>query len=290
MGRIRFGAAVAKNLAARRFRSVGRRHYRWTSGANFESGPLESAGRARFSRCTYKDWDGAEMTGDVEVHLRAGDWEAHGHARDPAYGRVGLHVVLFPASDGRRTLNGCGRDIPVLALLPLLRHDLEEYAANDAVARLAGRRSEEIIEQLGQLTPVALDGDVDEPSGCKVAPEGSLRPIAGAAPRLRGGLSPYGVGDSGLPIQPGTHVALGCEFSLKQWTADGLSVDSLLAEDTGAWSCRACGPPIIRKFALGSIYVWCASSARLAGDSGWILSGDTEDISGTESLLGATRV
>ncbi len=33
--------------------------------------------------------------GDVEIHLRAGDWLQHGHVRDPAYDRVVLHVTWF---------------------------------------------------------------------------------------------------------------------------------------------------------------------------------------------------
>ena len=76
------------------------------------------------------------MTGDVEVHLRASDWMNHRHADDPAYNQVILHVVLFPGAE-RITRGALGREIPVLSLLPLLRHDLEEYAADDAVERLA---------------------------------------------------------------------------------------------------------------------------------------------------------
>jgi len=35
---------------------------------------------------------GVPLTGDVEVHLRASDFVGHGHASDPAYARVVLHL------------------------------------------------------------------------------------------------------------------------------------------------------------------------------------------------------
>ncbi len=92
-----------------------------------------------------------ETEGDVELHLHARDWEAHGHAADPAYARVVLHVVLFPPEAEHRTIGAGGREIPVAALLPLLRHDLEEFAAEEAVEILADRTAERIPEELGQL-------------------------------------------------------------------------------------------------------------------------------------------
>ncbi len=92
--------------------------------------------------------------GDVEVHLRAADWLGHGHAKDPAYDRVVLHVVLFPTAELATPGNG-GRGIPILCLLPLLYHDLEEYAADAAVAGLADRPSVRIVEALGSLTAEA---------------------------------------------------------------------------------------------------------------------------------------
>ena len=79
---------------------------------------------------------GIHVFGDVEVHLRASDWVAHGHASDPAYADVVLHVILFPTAD-RVTSGVDGRPVPLLALLPLLNHDLEEYAADEAIERLA---------------------------------------------------------------------------------------------------------------------------------------------------------
>ncbi|MCS7001422.1 MAG: DUF2851 family protein, partial [Dehalococcoidia bacterium] len=37
--------------------------------------------------------DGQILRGDIEIHVRAADWTAHGHHRDPAYNGVVLHVV-----------------------------------------------------------------------------------------------------------------------------------------------------------------------------------------------------
>ena len=97
---------------------------------------------------------GREVTGDVELHLRAEGWAAHDHAADPAYDRVALHVVLFPpgpAAPPARLRSGA--TIPTLVLIPLLHHDLEEYAADAAVEALAARDDPVALEALARLTP-----------------------------------------------------------------------------------------------------------------------------------------
>ena len=111
---------------------------------NLLGGPDFKNARMRFG-------EGPERMGDVELHLDAGDWLSHRHAHDPAYDGVILHVVLFAPPAGHVTRGASNSEIPVLVLLPLLYHDLEEYAAEDAVEQLANRPAAQIVESLSPL-------------------------------------------------------------------------------------------------------------------------------------------
>ncbi len=57
--------------------------------------------------------DGVRWVGNVEVHMRASDWNRHGHNGDDAYNNVILHVVYIPDTD--IFVDG-GRRLPVLDL------------------------------------------------------------------------------------------------------------------------------------------------------------------------------
>lgn len=64
------------------------------------------------------DGDGRRVTGDIEIHLSPSGWWAHGHASDPRYNGVALHVTLWPP--GARGLSATplanGQFAPLVAL------------------------------------------------------------------------------------------------------------------------------------------------------------------------------
>lgn len=75
--------------------------------------------------------DEPALTGDVEIDLGLEGWKAHGHARNPAFSKVILHVVWEAkgAAGERRVLAlGSVLDAPV--------EELEEWLAGDATHRL----------------------------------------------------------------------------------------------------------------------------------------------------------
>jgi len=75
--------------------------------------------------------EGVVRSGAVEVHLRASDFVRHGHAADPAYASVVLHLVWAddrPAAGTPTPLPGGGAAATV-ALGPALRHDPERLRA-----------------------------------------------------------------------------------------------------------------------------------------------------------------
>lgn len=67
------------------------------------------------------------LQGDVELHVRTGQWQAHGHHRDPGYNRVILHVVMWDGKEGGSYLES-GEKVPVLGLYPYLIPPLEELS------------------------------------------------------------------------------------------------------------------------------------------------------------------
>ena len=68
--------------------------------------------------------DGLTWAGDVEVHRTSSGWDAHGHADDPAYNRVVLHVVLSADRRTNTLRRADGTALPELVLLPHLDRSL----------------------------------------------------------------------------------------------------------------------------------------------------------------------
>ncbi len=90
-----------------------------------EGQPVEVVNAGQYNRDRGPDFRratlrvaGKILQGDIEIHVHAGDWSAHGHHLDPAYNDVILHLALL-ASDSPETDRTIVREngLPVLQML-----------------------------------------------------------------------------------------------------------------------------------------------------------------------------
>jgi len=101
--------------------------------------------------------EGGELRGDVELHVKASGWQAHGHHRDPRYNGVILHVVMWQDKEGA-TLLQKGTMVPVLPLHHYLG-DLDRFSVlspashepcRDVGARLGYAQVKEALDEAGE--------------------------------------------------------------------------------------------------------------------------------------------
>ncbi len=104
---------------------------------------------------------GGPLRGDVELHVRASDFVAHGHADDQRYDRVVLHVVFEDDGDGETRL-ACGRRAPVVALAPWARRRADELAAWLASPRLWREPCHDAIARLGREAVLLVLDDLGD--------------------------------------------------------------------------------------------------------------------------------
>ena len=85
------------------------------------------------------------VRGDVEIHKRECDWDAHGHGGDPNYNGVALHAAL--ETDTPQTPLASGSSAPVISLSALVENadndaddDQESAPSGENLWRLLARR------------------------------------------------------------------------------------------------------------------------------------------------------
>lgn len=100
--------------------------------------------------------NGELLSGDVELHVRSGDWRAHGHQRDPRYNSVILHVVW--QDDGSPILRQDGEPLPTAVLGGLPQS--ERWAAG-AVSFMSPPRLDPCRKRYAALGPDALGQTLD---------------------------------------------------------------------------------------------------------------------------------
>lgn len=94
--------------------------------------------------------------GDVEIHLRGRSWRSHGHAEDPHYQGVVLHVVY--STDLQPTRLPDGQAVPVLALadvvppatLPLRPPEGESWPCQHSQTRLEESALLALLDSAGE--------------------------------------------------------------------------------------------------------------------------------------------
>lgn len=209
--------------------------------------------------------DGSEITGDVELHLRASDWLAHRHAEDPAYDRVVLHVVLFPPEPGYVTRSRMGAEIPVVALLPLLPHDLEEFAADESIEALAGKSLTSVPEELASLEHVRLLALLR-----RHASERWRRKVHFAGVRLdrlgwdaachHAALETLGYRFNRSPM-----LRIAERWPLRVWAAGDADADLLFASEAGGWSLQGVRPANYPRVRLQQYANWVRAIPQWPG-------------------------
>lgn len=241
---------------------------------------LKLSRRGRWNRLAGPDFAEAEMEagegearevwrGAVEVHLRATDWDQHGHASDSAYDAVVLHVVLFP-SMREWTAGGGGRRIPILELLPLLERDLEAYAEEAAVEGIAGRPYSQLREALVGVTLETLRAEVARHAGLRW--EAKVRLAESCIARLGWEEACHHAALETLGYRPNraAMLAVAERWPLAEWRAGRVVADAIWEEFAAAeaWARGGVRPANHPRVRLAQYARWVAARpdwpARLA--------------------------
>lgn len=224
-----FDRAAARTTGGRRVRVL--HPGKW----NLLGGPDFLGARLKFD-------DGSEITCDVEVHLRAADWDAHGHASDRAYDDVGLHVVLFPPEPRHVTRGARGRELPVLALLPLLHHDLEEFAAEDAVENLANRAAARLPEELGVLPQRELLELLHRHSAARWRQKVHFARLRVQRLGWEAACHQTALEILGYRFNRAPMLRIAGQWPLSEWASGRAEVDAIYADEQAGWSLQGVRP------------------------------------------------
>jgi hypothetical protein len=205
---------------------------------------------------------GAVITGDVELHLHAEGWAEHGHARDGAYDGVVLHVVLFPPEREHRTLGAGDKDIPVLVLLPLLLHDLEEFAAEDAVENLAHRPVSRVQEVLGTLGAEELMALLRRHAGQRWRQKIHFARLRAQRLGWEAACHHAALEILGYRFNRAPMLRIASAFPLSEWARGAVAPDAVYESEaeSGAWSLQGVRPANHPRLRLHQYATWLAAA------------------------------
>jgi hypothetical protein len=215
----------------------------------------------------------AEIVGDVELHLHAGDWVAHAHARDRAYDGVVLHVVLFPPEPAQVTRGADNQVIPVLVLLPLLHHDLEEFAAEAAVEALAGRTATaRIPDELAAFGSAELGAALHTHAAERWRQKVYFARLRVQRLGWETACHQSALEILGYRLNRAPMLRVAARWPMGQWARGAVEIDEVIAAEAGAWSLQGVFPANHPRTRLRQCAIWTkagpdwpAQLAALAG-------------------------
>lgn len=219
---------------------------------NLLGGPDFRLARLRFD-------DGPEVLGDVELHLRASDWDAHHHAADPAYAGVVLHVVLFWPDPGHVTRAGNGAPIPVLPLLPLLLHDLEEYATDEAVEVLANRPAAALTDELALLPAPELRRLLEAQALARWRQKVHFARIRLEKLGWEGACHHAALEVLGFRYNRAPMLRIASRWLLAAWAAGEVDLEAAYSLESDAWSLQGVRPANYPRVRLRQYTAWAAA-------------------------------
>ncbi len=203
--------------------------------------------------------DGAEVVGDVELHLRAVDWDAHAHARDPAYRNVVLHVVLFWPEPGTVTRGAGGREIPILPLLPLLHHDLEEYAADEVVEALANRPTARLTNDLAVFPPRELRSILELHAGGRWRQKVHFTRLRVQRLGWESACHHAALEVLGFRFNRSPMLRVATRWPLDAWAKQAVNVDEVFASESDTWSVQGVRPANHPRARLRQYAAWAGA-------------------------------
>lgn len=241
-----FNRDGARTIDGRRVRVVDPGKWNLLGGPDFRQA------RLRFE-------DGPEIVGDVELHLRASDWDAHAHARDPAYNNVVLHVVLFWPEVGCVTRGAGQREIPILPLLPLLHHDLEEYAVDEAVETLANRPTARLTNELAVFPPDQLLALLERHAAARWRQKVHFAKVRVQRLGWESACHHAALEVLGFRFNRAPMLRIAARWQLADWSAGKVLVDDAFLSEADAWSVQGVRPANQPKTRLRQYSAWTTS-------------------------------
>jgi hypothetical protein len=171
--------------------------------------------------------------------------------------------VLFPPEAGHITRAGNGQSIPVVALLPLLHHDIEQFAAEEAMETLANRPQSRIHEELAPLPENVLTALLHSHAGQRWEGKKHFARIRIERLGWREACHHAALEILGYRFNRAPMLRVAGRYPLERWERGAVELSAAFEEERMAWSLQGVRPANRPDVRLKQYANWCR------GNFGW---------------------